>query len=436
MPRDDDSDLGWLSAQLDDDAPANDDTSPEPEAQPEPATAEPAEPAGAAERAVPAVPADVELAVPAERTVPAEPAVRAVPVALTVPVEPVEIPEPAVFPPAAPTPGPAAVPEPVSTRPTLPAPPAPWWTTPLESPWASTATPLSRSEAAQPSSAAEPAAEPEPEPASESVAAPAQTPEPEPVPVPTRESDPESAPRPVTPAVSTSRTPSGTAAPVGHRPVAVQAADAGPVSAVRHTNWRTTPGAGTPRTYSKPLIWSSVAVVLLIVLVSLFFLGQRLVGGSTEADPVPAATATSQPTAEPTPESTPIADVTAMASAGVHPWTALYGGECLEPYESPWAEQFTVVDCATPHTAQVVFRGLFEGGASVAFPGETALAAQIPTLCTATGVINISAAAALADVQVQGSYPVTAAQWAEGQRHYYCFVSRSSGEPLTMSLAA
>ena len=124
-----------------------------------------------------------------------------------------------------------------------------------------------------------------------------------------------------------------------------------------------------------------------------------------------------------------------MQSAGVHPWNTLFGGECLEPYDSPWAEDFTVVDCATAHTGQLVFRGTVDGDATTVFPGEAELAAQINVLCSAAGLIDLTAAAAAADVQVQGSYPVTDEQWTAGERRYYCFVSRSSGEPLTSSLA-
>jgi hypothetical protein len=132
---------------------------------------------------------------------------------------------------------------------------------------------------------------------------------------------------------------------------------------------------------------------------------------------------------------TTAAEVTAMQSAGLHPWNTLFGGECLEPYESPWAQNFTVVDCATAHTAQLVFRGSFDADLAATFPGEGELAAQINVLCSAVGLIDLTAAAALADVQVQGSYPVSDEQWTAGERHYYCFVSRSSGEPLTATLA-
>jgi hypothetical protein len=119
----------------------------------------------------------------------------------------------------------------------------------------------------------------------------------------------------------------------------------------------------------------------------------------------------------------------------VHPWNALFGSECIEPYVSPWEEEFTVVDCAAPHAAQLVYRSVFPGDAAAPFPGEEALAAQINLLCSAPGVIDLAAAGSFGDLQLQGSYPVNAEQWAAGERSYYCFASRVSGEPLTVSVA-
>ncbi|MEB0004811.1 large membrane associated protein, partial [Cryobacterium sp. RTC2.1] len=132
---------------------------------------------------------------------------------------------------------------------------------------------------------------------------------------------------------------------------------------------------------------------------------------------------------------TPTPAPTAAQPVGVHAWQTLFGGECLQPYVSPWEETFTVADCAAPHQAQLVYRGLFPGDATTPFPGEAALAAQINLLCSAPGVIDLTAAAAYPDVQVQGSYPITAAQWADAPHQYFCFVSRSSGDGITGSLA-
>lgn len=115
----------------------------------------------------------------------------------------------------------------------------------------------------------------------------------------------------------------------------------------------------------------------------------------------------------------------------MHAWDTLFGGECIDPFESVWAEEFTVVDCAAPHAAQLVYRGTLPGDAAAPFPGEAALAAEMPALCRAAGVFEPTLVAGIPDLQVQGSFPVTEEQWAAGQRNYYCFANRAGGEPLT-----
>ena len=75
------------------------------------------------------------------------------------------------------------------------------------------------------------------------------------------------------------------------------------------------------------------------------------------------------------------------------------------PYAGPWAETFTVVDCAAPHAAQLVYRGSFGGDATTAFPGEEALASQINLLCSAPGVIDLNAAGRLPRPAAAGQLP-------------------------------
>jgi hypothetical protein len=118
----------------------------------------------------------------------------------------------------------------------------------------------------------------------------------------------------------------------------------------------------------------------------------------------------------------------------VHAWNTLFGGECFEPYGSAWDEDFTVVDCAVPHVAQLVYRGTFAGETATVFPGEAALAAQINLLCTAPGILDLNAAGAYPNLQMQGSFPVTDEQWTDAPRQYYCFVSRVSGEAIAASI--
>jgi hypothetical protein len=186
-----------------------------------------------------------------------------------------------------------------------------------------------------------------------------------------------------------------------------------------------------------------VAVLAAVFVVVLFFvLGRHLpwFDGSGRAVPTatPTGSATPDAVAPPTPTPTaapePAPAVTGPAAVGVHPWTDLRGGECLEPFGSPWDESFTVVDCATPHAAQLISRVSLGDDPAAAYPGEAAITAQLNLACTSPGVLDFAAASAYPDVQWQASYPVSDAQWAEGQRAYSCFITRSSGEKLTGSV--
>ncbi|MCP2031429.1 hypothetical protein L1277_001520 [Okibacterium sp. HSC-33S16] len=185
--------------------------------------------------------------------------------------------------------------------------------------------------------------------------------------------------------------------------------------------------------------WIALGVVALLVLVGLFLLGTRLPSlfGAQPAAPAPSPSATATPTATPTPTEAPAEDVVTVGpvAPGEHKWTALLGSECLEPYSTPWAENFMVVDCATPHRAQMVFTAPVTSDPAAPYPGEAELASQIALWCSAPGVFDTAAAGAFTDLQVQGTYPVSDEQWADGERNYYCFLSRSSNEPLTGSLA-
>ena len=91
-----------------------------------------------------------------------------------------------------------------------------------------------------------------------------------------------------------------------------------------------------------------------------------------------------------------------------------------------------MVDCATPHIGQLTARLAVEGDT---YPGAEALATQAADQCQSDTALNASAAAAVGDVQVQGSYAPDQATWDQGDRFIACFVTRSSGQPLTGSLA-
>ncbi|MFE6965204.1 septum formation family protein [Agromyces sp. NPDC057679] len=177
----------------------------------------------------------------------------------------------------------------------------------------------------------------------------------------------------------------------------------------------------------RPLVWIAGGLVALLVLAGLFFLGTMLTKGAGADTPSNSPSASASETPAPVP--------TAPQPAGVHAWNTLFGGECLEPFTDAWQEEYTVVDCATPHAAQLVYRGTLPGDAAAPYPGEAELATQMNLLCTASGVINVAAVSGMEDLQVQASYPAEAAQWEAGARDYYCFANRSGGEPLTASIA-
>ena len=188
----------------------------------------------------------------------------------------------------------------------------------------------------------------------------------------------------------------------------------------------------TPReplgTTQKVLLWVAGGLVAALVLVGLFFAGTKLSG---LFPPEPEAQVTA-PAASAVPAQ-PV--VLGPVAPGEHAWDDLLGSECLDPYVSAWQETYTVVDCAAPHAAQMVFHGYFGDEAWAPYPGSTELQSRINLLCTSPATVNYGAASQFADIQVAASYAATEEDWAAGQRDYYCFISRSSAEPMAVSLA-
>ena len=183
----------------------------------------------------------------------------------------------------------------------------------------------------------------------------------------------------------------------------------------------------------KILMWVAGGLVAALVLTGLFFVGTRIgdsIPAAVEATPTPTATPTAEPVA-------PVAPVAAIGPVppGVYEWKDLLGTECVDPYVSAWEKEFTVVDCLAPHGGQLAYRGRFDDSALDPFPGVEALQARMNLLCASQENIDYAAASQFADIQIAASYAGTEADWASGNRNYFCFVSRSSGEPLTISVA-
>lgn len=184
------------------------------------------------------------------------------------------------------------------------------------------------------------------------------------------------------------------------------------------------------------LLLVAVGVAAAVALVALFYLGMRLnsITGAAPASTTSVSTATATPTPTSTPTPVPTDEPAGPVPPGVYAWDELRGGECIDPFAGPWKEEFTVVDCATPHRAQLVARAGYPTDARE-YPGADVIQAQITLLCSTPTVIDMATAGAYADFQVQGAYPLTAEQWAAGEHDYFCFVSRSSGDLLTGSIA-
>ena len=181
----------------------------------------------------------------------------------------------------------------------------------------------------------------------------------------------------------------------------------------------------------KLLFWLSGGVIALLVLAILFVIGTKIAAAPTSA----ASSKSATPEVVPSSSAAPTPSATGPAAAGLHLWSDLRGGECVDPYSNPFDLRFTVVDCAAPHPAQMVFRGTFPGEPTVAYPGLDSLQSQMTSLCTAPGVIDLAKAGAYSDIQFRASFAATTEEWTKGQHDYFCFVNRSGGEPITGSLA-
>lgn len=183
----------------------------------------------------------------------------------------------------------------------------------------------------------------------------------------------------------------------------------------------------------KVLLWVAGGLAAVLALVAVFVVGTRiplLLGPAPGAEPI--ASASPSPTASL--DAGPVGPV----PPGDYRWDELGGGECLEPFIDAWQDTVTVVDCATPHGGQLVLRAelpLAEGALTAGpYPGEPLLASQTLQLCSSAGVLDLGAAGEFRDIVVQAAFPVSPEEWDAGERDYFCFVSRSSGEPLTVSL--
>lgn len=178
----------------------------------------------------------------------------------------------------------------------------------------------------------------------------------------------------------------------------------------------------------KVLMWVAGGLIAALALVALFVVGTRV---SHFFGPAPAVVVSPSPT----PSASALALPLGPVAPGEYQWDQLLGGECLDPFPSAWQDRYTVVECTVPHAAQLVYRGLFSDPADAVYPGIEAVQANINLLCTAPTIIDYAAAAGALDIQVTASFAADEADWNSGNRSYFCFVNRSGGEPLGVSIA-
>ena len=158
---------------------------------------------------------------------------------------------------------------------------------------------------------------------------------------------------------------------------------------------------------------------------------------ATASSPSPSQNASPQLNLAPTPLGLPARPTSTPPAATVpfQPVGTLTAGDCLQTYPSKTADAYPVIDCASPHIAQLLSKGELPQSPDAAFPGKDALDAQVGDLCEQhldwdwVAVWN-------EDVQVDLRYADTAASWASGDRSYYCFVYTYSRHELTGSAVA
>ena len=177
----------------------------------------------------------------------------------------------------------------------------------------------------------------------------------------------------------------------------------------------------------KRLLWIIGSVVAVLAIVALYLVGTRIGDSSLAAAP-----ATTKPTTSATPAPTA---TDGPVAAGVHAWDELQGGECITPFTTAFAEKFTVVDCGDKHVAQLISRGELDAESGAAYPGADELQKQLVATCSGTKVLNYKSAARASDIQISTAFPATEAEWNDGDRDYFCFVTRESGKNISGNLA-
>jgi hypothetical protein len=179
-------------------------------------------------------------------------------------------------------------------------------------------------------------------------------------------------------------------------------------------------------TSQKVLMAVAGGLIGILILIGMFFLGQQLGTAQAEAPSATSAGSTNVPTPD---------GAGGPAAPGIQQWSALQGGECIQPFSSVWTATFTVVECTSDHDAEMVFKGKLPDSAEAPYPTTPQFQTELTGLCSAPTAINYAVAKAVTDLQVSFSYPPSDSKWLSGDRTYYCFVDRQSGGSLPGDLS-
>lgn len=173
---------------------------------------------------------------------------------------------------------------------------------------------------------------------------------------------------------------------------------------------------GWARRQSSARIGAAVAAV---VVVGLLIWGVTSLGGAPQPPVADAAPAAATPSAAPASRGT-------LPLEGVGPLDFQLG-DCFKDFD-PEAQQSTIVDCATGHSAQLIATHHYP--ASDAYPGLTALKDKGRETCRNA---QLAAAATTYTLLQRNAYP-SSSSWDNGDRRVDCYVTTDAGNVIMETL--
>lgn len=195
-----------------------------------------------------------------------------------------------------------------------------------------------------------------------------------------------------------------------------------------------------------PLLHSRWFAVTVVGVLPALAIGYWLGASVTDQDPNSAeATGTDAPLPAASSEAPggdvaapPLVDFPAVGSgprpAGLWSWEDLRGGECVAPFDGPFAAEFAVVDCAQPHAAEFHRAQLLSDDPGGDYPGDQSVRDRASELCEQWDLADLREPQRYDDLVVVPGYSIGQTQWEKGQRVAGCFIYRESGDTFDAQL--